>query len=314
METNVRVDSSRATTAEDAMLSGTNKVKLSSETQRRENFESLLSSSDIKYTVTSIMRRVIPNTLSIETRARDVVLDCMLEFASSLSYEAVVRAGQKGDKMVRADHFIHAVRVLGYEDYVEPITVFNKKRLDHVLSGCEICGGKMDNPKKKVNRSVAKTKPTATVSSNTKTFNDDIISMPIKTETAPATAQTTSVELSPPSSTALATSSTKVKLANQPDSNMTLGTIEANKKASSESIAAPIVEFGRAGLPNRRGRKKANYEKPKEAWEQFDADTMTLIATMLQQASTKENPFEDLRRMARELKIPRKILQKQLEV
>ncbi len=121
-----------------------------------------IEAMDVKDAVLKIMKRIVPPTVSIDLDARDLVLDCMLEFASSLSNEAVIAAAQKGERVVEGKHFEHAVTVLGYEDYVKPITTFNMKRQEHINKGCKSCGGKLEPFRKRApaggTKSKAKTK------------------------------------------------------------------------------------------------------------------------------------------------------------
>lgn len=108
---------------------------------------------DMKEVILKIMKRIVPPSVTIDPAGRDLVLDCMLEFASSLSNEVVVLAGQTGVRTLTGSHFEHAVSVLGYEDYVKPIATFNQKREDHIAKGCTSCGGRLEPFRKKSSHS-----------------------------------------------------------------------------------------------------------------------------------------------------------------
>jgi hypothetical protein len=147
---------------------------------------------DVKETVLKIMQRVIPPNVAIDPAARDLVFNCMLEFASSLSNEAVVFSAQMGQRTIVGKHFEHAVSVLGYEDYNKPIATFNVKREEHITKGCTTCGGKLEPFRKKpapANKSTKVTKPpkntTVPIDQTSKTESENVEAPPTR---APSTA------------------------------------------------------------------------------------------------------------------------------
>ena len=110
-----------------------------------QNVQELLKSIDVQSSVLTIMKRILPSHMIVDQTALDLVTDCMLEFASAVSFEAVGAAGQESRKTIIGKDFETAVRVLGFEEYAEPISEYDNKRERHIIKDkCVNCSGKYE--------------------------------------------------------------------------------------------------------------------------------------------------------------------------
>ena len=146
-----------------------------------EKVVALVKSLEIQQAVTNIMKRILPSHMAIDPAAAELVTDCMLEFASSMSFEALGVAGQEGRAAVVGKDFETAVRLLGFEDYADPISEYELKRQRHILlSSCTQCNGKIEPPKFKSAASlqkkkyIRKTKETANSTTATETSTENV--------------------------------------------------------------------------------------------------------------------------------------------
>ncbi|KAL2523786.1 nuclear transcription factor Y subunit B-9-like [Abeliophyllum distichum] len=79
--------------------------------------------------VIRIMRRILPAYAKIADDAKEVIQECVSEYISFITSEANERCHQEHRKTITAEDVLYAMEKLGFENYVEPLTVFlNKHR------------------------------------------------------------------------------------------------------------------------------------------------------------------------------------------
>ncbi|CDR41627.1 CYFA0S07e04346g1_1 [Cyberlindnera fabianii] len=74
-----------------------------------------------KATVQKIISEVLPSELTFSKEARDVVIECCIEFIMILSDSSNDIAEKESKKTIASDHVIKALQELGFEEYIEPI-------------------------------------------------------------------------------------------------------------------------------------------------------------------------------------------------
>ncbi|ODV73129.1 negative cofactor 2 transcription regulator complex subunit NCB2 [Cyberlindnera jadinii NRRL Y-1542] len=74
-----------------------------------------------KATVQKIISEVLPSELTFSKEARDVVIECCIEFIMILSDQSNEIAEKDAKKTIASDHVIGALRELGFPEYIEPI-------------------------------------------------------------------------------------------------------------------------------------------------------------------------------------------------
>jgi histone H3/H4 len=74
-----------------------------------------------KATVQKIISEVLPSDLTFSKEARDVVIECCIEFIMILSDQSNEIAEQETKKTIASDHVIKALQELGFVDYIAPI-------------------------------------------------------------------------------------------------------------------------------------------------------------------------------------------------
>ncbi|CAM9011261.1 unnamed protein product [Wickerhamomyces anomalus] len=74
-----------------------------------------------KATVQKIIGEVLPHDLTFSKEARDVVIECCIEFIMILSDQSNEIAEQEAKKTIASDHVIKALQELGFTDYIAPI-------------------------------------------------------------------------------------------------------------------------------------------------------------------------------------------------
>lgn len=72
-------------------------------------------------TVQKIIGEVLPSDLTFSKEARDVVIECCIEFIMILSDQSNEIAEQEAKKTIASDHVIKALQELGFNDYIAPI-------------------------------------------------------------------------------------------------------------------------------------------------------------------------------------------------
>jgi nuclear transcription Y subunit beta len=133
------------------------------------------ATDELKVIVEMIMRKVVPSFISIDEDSLQMVTNCSLEFMSSLTSEALTTSTLKSRPFVKGEDLIESIRSLGYEDYVNSITVYSDKLNSHLtLCGqCQPNNVKTPKEKKSNKRAFAETATTssATQSSSSKNIN-----------------------------------------------------------------------------------------------------------------------------------------------
>ncbi|XP_028073480.1 nuclear transcription factor Y subunit B-9-like [Camellia sinensis] len=74
--------------------------------------------------ITRIMRRVLPQHAKISDDVKEYVQQCISKFISFITGEANERCHHEQGKTVTAQDILSAMGRLGFEDYVEPLTLF----------------------------------------------------------------------------------------------------------------------------------------------------------------------------------------------
>ncbi|XP_031280030.1 nuclear transcription factor Y subunit B-3-like [Pistacia vera] len=73
--------------------------------------------------VTRIMRRILPRNAKISDDAKEVVQECVTEYISFITGEANDRCHREQRKTVTPEDLIWAMGKLGFDNYVEPLTL-----------------------------------------------------------------------------------------------------------------------------------------------------------------------------------------------
>ncbi|KAG6501027.1 hypothetical protein ZIOFF_040892 [Zingiber officinale] len=74
--------------------------------------------------VIRIMRRVLPAHAKISDDAKEMIQECVSEYISFITSEANERCQREQRKTVTADDVLWAMRKLGFDDYLDPLTLF----------------------------------------------------------------------------------------------------------------------------------------------------------------------------------------------
>ncbi|XWS11360.1 hypothetical protein CRYUN_Cryun38cG0077300 [Craigia yunnanensis] len=74
--------------------------------------------------VIRIMRRILPVHAKISDDAKETIQECVSEFISFITGEANERCQREQRKTITAEDVLWAMGKLGFDDYVEPLTVF----------------------------------------------------------------------------------------------------------------------------------------------------------------------------------------------
>ncbi|KAG8386005.1 hypothetical protein BUALT_Bualt03G0104000 [Buddleja alternifolia] len=77
--------------------------------------------------VNRIMRRVLPPHAKIADAAKETMQECVSEFISFITGEANQRCHREYRKTISAEDIISAMGTLGFDDYMEPLTLFLNK-------------------------------------------------------------------------------------------------------------------------------------------------------------------------------------------
>ncbi|XVE80547.1 hypothetical protein DITRI_Ditri14bG0148800 [Diplodiscus trichospermus] len=74
--------------------------------------------------VIRIMRRILPAHAKISDDAKETMQECVSEYISFITGEANERCQREQCKTITAEDVLWAMGKLGFDDYVEPLTVF----------------------------------------------------------------------------------------------------------------------------------------------------------------------------------------------
>ncbi|XVE50847.1 hypothetical protein DITRI_Ditri01bG0196800 [Diplodiscus trichospermus] len=74
--------------------------------------------------VIRIMRRILPAHAKISDDAKETIQECVSEYISFITGEANERCQREQRKTITAEDVLWAMGKLGFDDYVEPLSVF----------------------------------------------------------------------------------------------------------------------------------------------------------------------------------------------
>ncbi|KAJ0965321.1 hypothetical protein J5N97_026459 [Dioscorea zingiberensis] len=74
--------------------------------------------------VNRIMRKVLPQHAKISDEAKETIQECVSEYISFITSEANDRCQSEHRKTIAPEDIIWAMRELGFDDYIEPLSVY----------------------------------------------------------------------------------------------------------------------------------------------------------------------------------------------
>jgi histone H3/H4 len=74
--------------------------------------------------VIRIMRRVLPAHAKISDDAKETIQECVSEYISFITGEANARCQREQRKTINAEDVLSAMSRLGFDDYVEPLSIY----------------------------------------------------------------------------------------------------------------------------------------------------------------------------------------------
>ncbi|KAJ6741434.1 CCAAT-BINDING TRANSCRIPTION FACTOR-RELATED [Salix viminalis] len=74
--------------------------------------------------VIRIMRKILPSHAKISDDAKETIQECVSEFISFITSEANERCQREQRKTVTAEDVLYAMSKLGFDDYIEPLTIY----------------------------------------------------------------------------------------------------------------------------------------------------------------------------------------------
>jgi len=80
--------------------------------------------------VIRIMRKVLPTHAKISDDAKETIQECVSEYISFITSEANDRCQKEQRKTITAEDVLWAMSKLGFDDYVEPLTIYLQKYRD----------------------------------------------------------------------------------------------------------------------------------------------------------------------------------------
>ncbi|XP_047308031.1 nuclear transcription factor Y subunit B-1-like [Impatiens glandulifera] len=80
--------------------------------------------------VIRIMRRILPPHAKISDDAKETIQECVSEFISFITGEANERCQREQRKTITAEDVLWAMSKLGFDDYIEPLTLFLNRHRD----------------------------------------------------------------------------------------------------------------------------------------------------------------------------------------
>jgi len=82
--------------------------------------------------IIKIMKTAVPDNGKIAKDARECIQECVSEFISFITSEAIDRSHSENRKTVNGDDLIYAFSTLGFENYVEPLTLYLHKHRETI--------------------------------------------------------------------------------------------------------------------------------------------------------------------------------------
>lgn len=74
--------------------------------------------------VIRIMRKILPPHAKISDDAKETIQECVSEFISFITGEANERCQREQRKTITAEDVLWAMSKLGFDDYIEPLTIY----------------------------------------------------------------------------------------------------------------------------------------------------------------------------------------------
>ncbi|GER52834.1 nuclear transcription factor Y subunit B3 [Striga asiatica] len=74
--------------------------------------------------VIRIMRRILPPHAKISDDAKETIQECVSEYISFITSEANDRCQREQRKTITAEDILWAMSKLGFDDYIEPLTIY----------------------------------------------------------------------------------------------------------------------------------------------------------------------------------------------
>ncbi|KAI5803402.1 histone-fold-containing protein [Peziza echinospora] len=87
-----------------------------------------------KATVQKIIQEILSNDLSFAKDARDLLIECCVEFITLISSEANEISEKEAKKTIAAEHVVKALKDLGFEEYIEQIQEVAQEHKEHQKS------------------------------------------------------------------------------------------------------------------------------------------------------------------------------------
>lgn len=77
--------------------------------------------------IIKIMKVPVPESGKIAKDARECIQECVSEFISFITSEAIERSISENRKTVNGDDLLYAFATLGFDNYVEPLSIYLHK-------------------------------------------------------------------------------------------------------------------------------------------------------------------------------------------
>jgi histone H3/H4 len=74
-----------------------------------------------KATIAKIVKEVLPDDIKCSSDARDIILNCCIEFIHLLSSEANEYCEKENKKTISAEHIVKSLQSLGFETYIKDV-------------------------------------------------------------------------------------------------------------------------------------------------------------------------------------------------
>ncbi|KAJ4850725.1 hypothetical protein Tsubulata_037803 [Turnera subulata] len=74
--------------------------------------------------VIRIMRKILPPHAKISDDAKETIQECVSEYISFITSEANERCQREQRKTITAEDVLYAMSKLGFDDYIEPLTIY----------------------------------------------------------------------------------------------------------------------------------------------------------------------------------------------
>eukprot|EP00877_Chromochloris_zofingiensis_P000358 jgi/Chrzof1/10322/Cz04g37130.t1 len=77
--------------------------------------------------ISRIMKKALPANAKIAKDAKETVQECVSEFISFITSEASDKCQREKRKTINGDDLLWAMKTLGFDDYLEPLTLYLAK-------------------------------------------------------------------------------------------------------------------------------------------------------------------------------------------